>query len=117
LSKSQLIPLALEEVAQVRLRTKLVLLMLFVLVDMSLKLVLTLQPNKTFQDGLCQKLEDPIMTQRNLIEIRLTTLGPQLVNNAIQKIHQLELHTLALLVEKLRRGWAHSKIRCKVDKA
>jgi hypothetical protein len=87
----------------VLLKTKQVLLMLCVLVGMCQKLVLILQLNKTSQDGLYQKLEDPIMTQRNLIEIRLMTQGHQLVNNAIQKIHQLEQLILALLAEKLRR--------------
>jgi hypothetical protein len=108
--------LASEEEALVHLKTKLVLPMLCALVDMYLKLVLILQLNKTSQDGLCQKLEDPIMTQRNLIEIRLMILGHQLVNNAIQKIHQLVKRILALLAEKLRRDLVLSKIRCRVVK-
>jgi len=108
--------LASEEEALVHLKTRLERPMLFVLVDMYQKLVPILQLNKTFQDGLCQKLVDPIMTQRNLIEIRLMTLDPQSVNNATQKIHRLELPILALLVEILRRDLEPLKIRCKEDR-
>jgi hypothetical protein len=77
--------------------------MLSVLVDMYQRLVPIPQQNKTSQDGLYQKLEDPIMTQRNLTEIKLMTPDHPLVNNATQKIHLLEQLILALLAERLRR--------------
>ena len=101
--KSQHTLLALEEVVRVHLKIKLVHLMLSVLADMYQRLVPILLLNKTSQDGHCQKLVDPIMTQRSLIEIRPMTLGHRLVNNATQKIHQQVKLILALPAEKLHR--------------
>ena len=95
--------MASEEEALVLLKTKQALLMLFVLVDMCQKLVPILLQNRTSQDGLYQKLVDPIMTQRSLIEIKLMIQDHLLANNAIQKIHQLGQLILAQLAEKLRR--------------
>jgi hypothetical protein len=85
--------------------------MLYAREDMCLRLVLIPQLNKTFLGGLCQKLVDPIMTQRSLIEIRLMTQGHPLVNNATLKIHQLEQLILDLLAEKLHKDWEPSRIR------
>lgn len=85
--------------------------MLYAREDMCLRLVLIPLINKTFQGGLCQKLVDPIMTQRSQIEIRLMTQGPQLVSNATLKIHHPEQLILDLLAEKLHKDWEPSRIR------
>jgi len=92
--------LALEEEAQERSKTKLVLLTLYALVGMCQKLVLILPPNKTFLGGLCPKLADPIMTLEDQIEIKLTTQGHLLANKPTPTIEALVRLILAQQAER-----------------
>jgi hypothetical protein len=105
-----------EEAALELLRTKQALLMLFAQADMCQKLVQILPPNRTSQNGLYPKLADPIMTQKNLIEIKHMILGHQLVNSATLRIHLLVRLILDRLAEMEQTGWGPSRTRCRAAK-
>ena len=105
-----------EEEALEHLRTKLGHLTQCAQVDMCQKLVQILPLSKTSPDGPCPKLADQIMMLRNLTEIRPTTPDHPLVNNAIQKIHQLGKHILVQLEGMVPQDLVLSKTRCRVDK-
>jgi hypothetical protein len=81
------------------------------------KPALTHPQSKTSQNGLYPKLAGQTRTQEDLTETRLTTPGHPLASKLTPRTHLQAKPTLVQPEEKLLKDLAHSKIKCKEDKA